>query len=80
MFWNNSENKGDNKAEWTKIYDLLRENSVEVVKLKGEFDRLEQSFKVLRGLVNRKLKYDENDTDETIIKNDGFDNLRKSGV
>ena len=51
--------------------------TVEVQELKGFIDRVEQRFNALRGLVNKKLKYEDVDDVETSIKDDGFNTLRK---
>ena len=61
-------------------YDIIQTILAEIVKIKAEVERIDQNYKRLQGLVNRKLGYEnDNNRTETNKIDDGFDFLRKNG-
>jgi len=97
MFWSKKKEQSEveeiNMKEHSRMYDLLKALEVSVSKVETKYERLEQYYKALRGLVNKKLKIeplkfeddesDENSETEKDLNDDGFQdlrNLRKTGV
>ena len=74
MFWKKKNYyEADEKIS---IYENIKVNSLKIAKLEAYLENLEQKIKILRGLVNRKLKLEDEIPTEKNISNDGFDFVR----
>lgn len=83
MFWR--KNKGNTLEEQGKLWEHIKSLEAKVIKLEAELEKQDQSTKILRTWVNRKLKIDPiMETEDPIIQeedkkvNDGFDFIRNT--
>jgi len=78
MFWRKG--NGNTLEEQSKIWEHIKSLEAKVIKLEAGLDRQDQSTKILRTWVNRKLKIDPiMQTDDPVVEekvNDGFDFIR----
>ena len=77
MFW---QKKSENKQDTSECYKIIQGFAVEMVKLKAEIERLDRHYFSLKGLINRKRGFveEEEDPEEETPEHedDGFDSVR----
>lgn len=76
MFWGKQDN--------SKIIEEIAALRHKIAEIEIKIDAVEQKFRSLRGLINKKLNYVDDDDDNSPIErnkyNDGFDSLRSIGL
>jgi len=78
FFSKNKVNPVDNQVEQSKIWDHIKSMEAKMVRVEASVEKIEQTFRSLRGFINKKYKLEPAD-EETLKEDpvdDGFDFLR----
>ena len=71
----------NSKEDTSKLLAEMKVQAVQLARLESDIENVKQQLKSLRGLVNSKMKYDDEDIQMEIVKsNDPFDSIRRSKV